>query len=357
MGATPVRTSVASLASDSVAEALDSRPLAQPASPPLVSVLVPAYNADRWIDATLRSLRSQTYRTLEIIVIDDGSTDRTRAIVREHAAVDGRVLLICQDNAGVAAARNRGLAEASGKYIAPTDADDLSAPTRIALLVDALERAGLEVGVAYSWSALIDEDGWTIGVPPRPEFAGDVRSAMYDYNFVSNGSAAMMRADALREVGGYDSTLRARDAQGCEDWALLLALAEHHRFVCVPEFLLGYRQSSAAMSNDRSRMLRSFDMVGAQHAKRYPPARKALRIARKKALAMTLQDALYRQRPWTVARLALRMAMKSPFWTGKVLFPYVSHLTRSEPAPASPFDIIGGEADRHPFAIGDPDQA
>lgn len=78
----------------------------------LVTVVIPAYNAAHTIDETLRSVRSQTHRNLEILVVDDGSRDATPAIVANHAAIDARVRLIVQENAGVAAARNRGIAEA-----------------------------------------------------------------------------------------------------------------------------------------------------------------------------------------------------------------------------------------------------
>src|SRR5260370_12794376 len=99
--------------------------------PDLVTVIIPAFNAARTIDETLRSVRSQTHRRLEILVVDDGSVDATAQIVRSHAAEDRRIRLIQQPNSGVAAARNRAIAEATSDYVAPIDADDLWQPDKI----------------------------------------------------------------------------------------------------------------------------------------------------------------------------------------------------------------------------------
>src|SRR5690348_12029992 len=97
----------------------------------LVSVVIPAYNAAATLDETLRSVRSQTHRALEIIVVDDGSVDDTREIAGRHAAVDDRVQVVTQSNAGLAASRNAGWMRARSELIAFIDADDLWAPTKI----------------------------------------------------------------------------------------------------------------------------------------------------------------------------------------------------------------------------------
>ncbi len=117
--------------------------------------MIPAYNAEATIDDTLRSVRSQTYPHLEIIVVDDGSSDRTTSIVNAHAAVDGRISLISQKNAGVAAARNAGWQFARSALTAFVDADDLWAPTKIEKQLDVILSGGLQVGLVYTWWALI----------------------------------------------------------------------------------------------------------------------------------------------------------------------------------------------------------
>jgi glycosyltransferase involved in cell wall biosynthesis len=108
---------------------------------PLISVVVPAYNAGRWIDRTLASIQGQTWREIEVIVVDDGSSDDTVARVERAAAADRRIRLVRQANAGPAVARNRGLRECRGVFVAPVDADDLWAPDNLAQQAAALLRA------------------------------------------------------------------------------------------------------------------------------------------------------------------------------------------------------------------------
>src|SRR5215475_4737819 len=112
-----------------------------------VTVVIPAYNAEATLDETLRSVRSQTHRALEILIVDDGSSDGTPEVALAHAAADPRVRLIQQSNGGVAAARNRGIEEARATLIAPVDADDLWAPTKIERQVAALHRGGPRVAL------------------------------------------------------------------------------------------------------------------------------------------------------------------------------------------------------------------
>jgi glycosyltransferase involved in cell wall biosynthesis len=236
----------------------------------LVSVIVPAFNAERTINETLLSVRNQTHRNMEIIVVDDGSTDRTYQCSSDHSRVDSRIRVIRQLNAGVAATRNRGIEEARADLIAPIDADDLWRPTKIARQLRALRAAGSEVKLVYTWSALIDEDSKVIDWGKDPLFAGDVLFALSYGNFVGNGSTALMQKSVLKELGGYDTSLRTRQAQGCEDWSLFLQIAEGSHFAIVPDYLTGYRQARRAMSRDIEQMLRSDALVRSEMLARHP---------------------------------------------------------------------------------------
>jgi glycosyltransferase involved in cell wall biosynthesis len=236
----------------------------------LVSVIIPAYNAAASIDETLRSVRSQTHRNLEVIIIDDGSSDATAEIARRHASRDVRLRLIQQENGGVAAARNRGIAEASAELVAPVDADDLWASDKIEQQLLVLRRGGEKVGLVYTWFALIDEMSRIIGVSHRPTDEGDVLRRLLHNNFVGNGSSPLMRKAAVLEAGCYDASLRARSAQGCEDYKLYLRISERHNFSLVPEFLTGYRQISTNMSSDVTQMFRSWEIVAAEMRERHP---------------------------------------------------------------------------------------
>jgi glycosyltransferase involved in cell wall biosynthesis len=226
-----------------------------------VSVIVPAFNAAATIDETLSSLRAQTHEALEIVVVDDGSRDDTCERIERHAQADRRVRIVVKENGGVASARNRGALEARHELLTFVDADDLCAPTRIARLVEAIERGGPQVGLAYTWSARIDENSVVKAAFPREISAGDVFDALCRRNIVGNGSAAMMRRAAFVEAGGFDETLRARGAEGCEDHMIYLRIAESHNFAVVPEFLTGYRERAGSMSMNYARMLRSSRLV------------------------------------------------------------------------------------------------
>ena len=123
----------------------------------LVSVIVPVLNGGTHIREALESAIAQSYQNLEIIVVDDGSTDLTPSIVKELAERDNRVRLVRKSNGGVASARNLGIRHARGTLIAPFDADDLWHPDKIARQVRAIIAGGSAVGLVYTWSSIIDD--------------------------------------------------------------------------------------------------------------------------------------------------------------------------------------------------------
>jgi glycosyltransferase involved in cell wall biosynthesis len=233
------------------------------APPGLVSVIIPAHNAQRFLPMTLAYARAQTYKDLEIIVVDDGSTDSTLEIAEEAAKADHRVRVVYQRNAGVAAARNRGIVEAHGDYVAPLDADDIWHPRNIALQVEALKAAGPDAALSYAWFVSIDERGRLRGPgrQNRLRASHQVLPSLMVGNFIGNGSSVVMRRTRVESVGGYDPSLRARGGEGFEDHALYLALAERWNFAFVPQYLIAYRRHNAAMSCDSRSMARSGALV------------------------------------------------------------------------------------------------
>lgn len=237
--------------------------------PELISVIIPAYNAAATLDDTLKSVRSQSYRDIEILIVDDGSRDETPTIGSRHAAVDDRVRVISQANGGVAAARNRGIADARGELIAPIDADDLWASTKLEKQIAMMAEGGPEVGLVYCWYAIIDAEAFIKGVA-KPTSSGKVLSRLCENNFVGNGSSPLMRKDVMLAAGGYSTQLRAFGAQGCEDWLLYLHISEKYEFRVVEECLLGYRMVPGSMSRDGRQMLRSLRQVTGQILKRNP---------------------------------------------------------------------------------------
>lgn len=237
----------------------------------LVTVIIPAYQAAATIAETLDSVMGQTYPHIEMIVIDDGSTDRTTAIVEGFMRRHPRIRLIRQENGGVAAARNAGLAAARGDFIATLDADDLWHPEKTARQVSRMISSSPDVGVVYSWS--VDIDDQSVITEQRLDvdwFEGDVYAALVLGNFVGNASAPLIRRSVLTAVDGWDSALRARQAQGCEDLLTYLRLAERCEYALEPAFLIGYRQTGGAMSRQYRAMGRSFAFVMKEARLRHP---------------------------------------------------------------------------------------
>ena len=276
----------------------------------LVSVIVPAYNAEATLPATLASIRAQTYEHLEILVVDDGSRDGTARLVVEAGKADPRIRLITQENAGVAAARNRGIDQAKGLYIAPVDADDLWQSRKIERQLRTLRSAGPDTALVYGWNALIDARGRIIRFDAHPMHVGDVLGQLCYGNFIGNGSCALMRRDAAIGAGGFDPSLRARNAQGCEDWKLFLRIAERSHFALVPDHLTGYRIAAEAMSGDVAQMLRSDALVRAETLERLPEHRLQLRWGRRNYIQWLLRRELEGAH-WDNCRLLFRASLES----------------------------------------------
>ncbi|MDB6056181.1 MAG: glycosyl transferase family 2 [Verrucomicrobiales bacterium] len=236
----------------------------------LVSVIVPAYNAENFISETLDSALSQTYENIEVIVVDDGSRDLTAAIVKNAARRDRRVKLIRQQNLGVAAARNLAIEKASGDFIAPLDADDVWYPAKVEKQVQSLEAAGPKAGASYCWCISINEKGQVLGLGPKWDLEGEVYQPLVLRNFIGNASVPLFRRDYLQKIGGYNADLRAQQAQGCEDWEICLRVAELGEFRVVKEYLAAYRCYSQSMSYDHSAMAKSYALV-LEHAQRSHP--------------------------------------------------------------------------------------
>ena len=228
---------------------------------PLVSVIIPAYNAAGFIEGTLDSVLSQTYRNIEVLVVDDGSRDETAEIVSSISEHDHRVILVRQPNSGVAAARNRGIRKSKGEFIAPIDADDIWYPQNIEKQVDCVVQADESVGVVYAWSVDIDEEGFLTGGFRASPIEGDVYPTLLSHYFLGNASASLIRRACFEKVGYYSSTFKQRNAQGCEDWDLYLRIAEHYQFRVVPEFLVGYRRVTNSMSRGYASMARSHSFL------------------------------------------------------------------------------------------------
>jgi glycosyltransferase involved in cell wall biosynthesis len=253
----------------------------------LVSVVIPVYNGARFLSRTLKSALAQTYDSLEIIVVDDGSTDQTVSIVEAAAAQDNRVRLFRMQRSGVAAARNFGVRQAQGMWIALLDADDLWHPEKITRQLALMRNSPSEVGLVYCWSIYIDEDDFVMLPAVAKSVAqGRVTMDLAQTNIIENSSSPLIRRSCIAAVGGYDTTLKPH---GAEDWKLYLALSEICEFAVIPEHLVGYRQWTESLSRrDVAGMARSSELVIRWMTKKWPDIPERLRRQRTYALYVYL---------------------------------------------------------------------
>ncbi|HWC08546.1 MAG TPA: glycosyltransferase family 2 protein [Solirubrobacterales bacterium] len=198
--------------------------------PPAVTVLIGAYENERTVARAVASILAQTERRLELIVIDDGSSDRSAAVAAEAIGADprGRVERM-ERNLGIARSLNEGLRLAAAPVVAIQDADDYSAPERLRRQLAAL---AADPGLAVVGSRMREIDAEGRALSPRTSFAaGEVNAVLMRFNPIPNGSAAFRREAALA-LGGYDPRYRY-----ATEYDLWLRLAEHHRLLALDEEL------------------------------------------------------------------------------------------------------------------------
>jgi glycosyltransferase involved in cell wall biosynthesis len=232
---------------------------------PLVSIILAVCNGEPFVADTLDSVLGQTYQNIEVIVVDDGSTDGTPAVVEACANRDSRVRVICQRNRGVSAARNRGLAVARGQFVATVDSDDLWDPTKIERQVRRMIEGGEHTGLIYCWWVCIDVNGAVLDWSPRWRIEGDGLETLLQVNYCGGASVHLFRRKWLEEIGGYDET-----REPCEDWEVALKVAERARVAVEPSVLVGYRRRPGSLSTRTERMWRSHALVMRSAKERRP---------------------------------------------------------------------------------------
>ncbi len=286
---------------------------------PRASIVVPAYNVAATLPETLASLLAQSERDLEVIVVDDGSTDETANVAEAHMR-DPRVRLVRQRNRGLAGARNSGVAAARGAAIGFCDSDDLWEPDKLAAHLRHLE-ANPHVGLSYSGSLLIDECGAPTGCAQRPRLTGIDAAHILKRNPVGNGSAPVFRAEALREIAYRPDGETARDwvfdetfrqSEDIECW-LRFALTTRWAIEGAPGLLTRYRVNACGLSADTDRQLAAWERMVEKLTPLAPGffARHAP-AARAYQLRYLARRAVSDNRPAKAARLLARSFTASP---------------------------------------------
>ena len=213
----------------------------------LVSVVIPAFNAERFVAETIESVAAQTYTDLEIIVVDDGSTDGTRDVVKQMQARDARVKLLGQPNSGVSVARNAGAALSRGGLLAFLDADDTLAPDSVELRVRKLA-FDESFGLVHCDYQKVDANSKRIGGPQSFPNEGWI----LDDLLLPDGSTTvfaiggcLVRREVFERVGGFDPEL-----SNSADHEFYFRVARHSRIGRVPQVGMFYRVHSSNMSSD-----------------------------------------------------------------------------------------------------------
>jgi glycosyltransferase involved in cell wall biosynthesis len=220
----------------------------------IVSVIIPTYNHAAFLLRALESVFAQTLHPLEVIVVDDGSTDETAEVLRAH---EGQIQVVTQPNRGVAAARNAGAAVASGELLAFLDADDAWLPAKLERQVACL---GVEPGVGLVHCGVEEVDGRGYQLRARLDgMGGWVSREMLRFRqgvILGGGSAAVIRRTAFLDVGGFDEALSTS-----ADWDLYYRIARRYPVGFVPEVLVRYRIHGGNMHRNLDIMRR--DMLAA----------------------------------------------------------------------------------------------
>jgi glycosyltransferase involved in cell wall biosynthesis len=236
-----------------------------PALTPAVSIVMPCFNAMGTIEASIASVQSQSLQDWELIVVDDGSTDRSWDLVKDIAGTDRRVRIIGQRNAGPAVARNAGVRQSRGPIVAFLDADDLWSDGHLEHHCRRLE-ADERLGISFSPSLFMDEDGRPTGegtrAPEGPLGIGDLLSG----NPTGTCSALVVRR-AVFDTAGFmrDDMIHAED----QEW-LIRVLHAGWWIACVPEIPIRYRISRGSLSSSVDKMLDGWKVV-IRHARDYFP--------------------------------------------------------------------------------------
>lgn len=209
---------------------------------PAVSVVLPVYNGEAYIREAVESILAQTFGDFELIVINDGSKDRSGEILRELAARDPRVVLVERPNAGLVTTLNEGIARARGEFIARMDADDVARPERFALQHARLI-AEPELGVLGSFIQIIDKVGSFIRLGDYPVCPAETAQFL-EHGCPVAHPTVMMRREAVLKAGGYRKVF-----SHCEDYDLWLRISElGYRIANLPHPLLNYRMHGANVS-------------------------------------------------------------------------------------------------------------
>jgi glycosyltransferase involved in cell wall biosynthesis len=233
---------------------------------PRVSVIIPAYNAEAFIGETLASVQAQTFTGWEVVVVDDGSGDRTANIVLQLQSTDPRIRLIHQTNQGVSAARNLGIAKSQGDILAFLDADDQWLPSKLSTHLQQFE-ANPSLGVSFDRVAFLTQAGEATGQSSTGRLTGIMPQHLLSENPTTTTSSWVVRRTVFDQVGGFCPTMSYSEDL---EWLLRVCCTQRWNIEGLPQGLTRYRTSSGGLSADLYRMEAGWNAL-VQEAQHYAP--------------------------------------------------------------------------------------
>lgn len=238
---------------------------------PEISIVIPAYNAMEYLPQTVDSVLQQTFHDFDVVIVNDGSSDGLEDWFHQSVR-DPRFRLISQENQGIAGARNTGIANSQGEFIAFLDADDLWHPSKLEKQVQRLKDSP-EVGLVYTWLQYADARAVPNGRFVKSPFQGDVWEQLTAFNFVGCGSNAMVRRACFGTVGNFDKSLGSY----VEDWDMWLRIAKRYPFAVIKSPLVYNRKHSDSCSTHWQKMEKSYTKVIEKAFVAAPPTLSALK--------------------------------------------------------------------------------
>jgi glycosyltransferase involved in cell wall biosynthesis len=213
---------------------------------PQVSVIIPVYNAEKYIGEAIQSILNQTYKDFELIIIDDASTDKTPEIVSKYN--DPRIKIYTNEkNLYIAGNRNKGIGLASGKYIVWQDADDISMSDRIELEYKLLE-SDPKIGICGSYLEIFDNSG-TLHLRKYKTTDAEVRKTIFRYSPVAQPSA-MIRKECFDKVGLYNLGMPP-----AEDIEMSFRIGQFYKFANIPKPLIKYRVHESSATFEKLKLI------------------------------------------------------------------------------------------------------
>lgn len=219
---------------------------------PVVSVIMPVYNTAKYVEAAINSVLAQTYTDFELLIIDDAGSDNSIDLCRAYD--DARIKIISQHNRGLAGARNTGIRNARGQFVALLDSDDLWEPRKLEKHIEHL-RGAPHIGVSFAASALIDDDGNPLRIVQRPKLKNIRPQDVFLRNPVGNGSAPVLRRAVFDEIAFlnrdrdeldyFDDAFR--QSEDIECWCRI-ALTTHWGFEGIKGTYTRYRINEGGLS-------------------------------------------------------------------------------------------------------------